>query len=420
MSRLLKRFSRSLALFLLLLTGILLIHLNLGLFYAPAFTGQGVDKGLVQTLRFLRAEIRTGAAEKMQGFYPEGYFFMHMMYGLSWCEVAGSLSKKDVLYQEAMLEIAAAESAVNSPKGKSVFTRDLPIPYGVFYKGWSTYLLGKKIGLTGGRHADSTDLDRFGWNCADIATQFLNDKPVFPESYPRQSWPCDAVVGMACLALYDKTLDTNLYAGIIASWMKRLRTKLDSNGLVPHSVDYVSGNVWEAARGSSTSLMLNFWKEIDTAFAKEQFTLYKRHFLAYRFGLPGIREYPKGTSGNGDVDSGPVLLGIGGSASVVGLRTMALYGEKDIAVGLRNAFEVFGCSHSNGEEKYYLFGQLPMADAFIAWANSVACTKQKELKAEGFWKLRFQFYTGIVLVLIWFLGRRFPPRKRAKVLMLRH
>jgi hypothetical protein len=397
MSRLLKQTGRFAALSFFLLIGLILIHINLGLFYAPSYSSDGIDKGQLENLRSLKTSIREDAPSKMQAIYPEGYFFMHVMYGLSWCEVAASTAQNSDLYKEAIKEIEASDSAISSEKGRRVFSKDLPIPYGVFYTGWSTYLLGKKIGLSGGRKCDSLDLDRFMRNCADIATQFLSDHPVYPESYPGLCWPSDAAVGASCLALYDRVLDTNLYAHILGSWMKRVKKKLHDHALVPHSVMTGSDEVKEGPRGSSTSLMLCFWKEIDTAFAREQFAIYRQRFLDYRFGLPGIREYPKGFEGDGDVDSGPVLLGIGGSASVVGLRTLTLYGEKDAAVGLRNCLETFGCSHSNGKEKFYLFGQLPMADAFIAWANSAACTRQKAPEAGGFWRLEFQLYSLIVL-----------------------
>ena len=113
-------------------------------------------------------------------------------------------------------------------------------------------------------------------------------------------------------------------------------------------------------------------------------------FLDSRFGLPGIREVRNGLSGGEDIDSGPVIFNIGGAASVVGLRTMALYGETTAAVGLRNSIEAFGMAMESDGKKKYLFGKLPMADAFIAWANSTEPVKSKMLVAEESWKGRFR------------------------------
>ena len=44
---------------------------------------------------------------------------------------------------------------------------------------------------------------------------------------------------------------------------------------------------------------------------------YKKHFIEYKFGLPAVREYPIGMDSQGDVDSGPVILGIGTSAIAI-------------------------------------------------------------------------------------------------------
>jgi hypothetical protein len=117
--------------------------------------------------------------------------------------------------------------------------------------------------------------------------------------------------------------------------------------------------------------MLCLLPEIDSMFAEEQFVLYEQYFVTARLGLPGIREYPAGIDGNGDIDSGPVIWGIGGAASVVGQRAAAANGREDLYVGLRNSLEAFGAAYPLFGKKKYLFGQLPMADAFIAWGNAV-------------------------------------------------
>jgi len=40
--------------------------------------------------------------------------------------------------------------------------------------------------------------------------------------------------------------------------------------------------------------MLNFLYEIDPSFAKQQFEIFDDLFKDSRFGLPGIRQYPRG------------------------------------------------------------------------------------------------------------------------------
>lgn len=142
-------------------------------------------------------------------------------------------------------------------------------------------------------------------------------------------------------------------------------------------------------------------KEIDEEFAVEQFQKYKTHFLDWRWGMPGIREYPKGSTGHGDVDSGPVIFEIGGAASIVGQRTMGAYGDWLHYKGLGNCIEAFGVGNKSNEGKQYLFGQLPMADAFIAWSNSIE-KSEITLNQKEYWRLKTQLLSlFVVLMLVW-------------------
>src|SRR4051794_26712074 len=45
------------------------------------------DSGARRQLAFLRAELGDGAGERAQELFPEGYFFLHALYGLAWVDV---------------------------------------------------------------------------------------------------------------------------------------------------------------------------------------------------------------------------------------------------------------------------------------------------------------------------------------------
>ena len=134
------------------------------------------------------------------------------------------------------------------------------------------------------------------------------------------------LVSVASLSLHDKLFEPK-YAQTIRDWLEKVKNQYDVNGMIPHSVRPSDGRPIEKARGSSQALMLIFLRDIDQQLASDQFKLFKEKFIDTKFGLTGIREYPKGEFGMGDVDSGPVVFGFGGAATIVGMQTLFLYGR---------------------------------------------------------------------------------------------
>jgi hypothetical protein len=178
---------------------------------------------------------------------------------------------------------------------------------------------------------------------------------------------------------------------------------LDIHGMIPHSVHSSDGSVNENARGSSMALMLIFLQDIDFHFAQEQFQLFKENFVDTKFGLTGIREYPKGESGTGDIDSGPVIFGFGGAATIVGMQTLSRYGEHEESLKIRNAIEALSFSQQNEQKKTYFFGALPIADGFIAWSHAGMNERDVQVSFIHF-RLSSIFAFVLISALFWVLA----------------
>ena len=378
-----------------------LIAFNLSLFYKPKFIKHGnhrINKGLLAQLRHLKAELHSGAADEMQGQYPEGFIFMNALYALSWAELATCLPPQDTLYKAANCEIDWALKEMDSEKGKRPFPEDGTPAYGIFYRGWTNYVLGRKLKLSPREGWDTLSVRQFHQNCEEIVSAFETSNSPFLESYSRACWPADMTVAMASVAIHNELYPDSYNAAMI-DWLGKVKLRTDTLGLIPHASNWLTGHVRQPARGSSQSLILNFLWEIDSVYAMSKFRIYKKAFQDYRLGLPAIREFPKGTDGKGDIDSGPVIWGMGGSASIVGQRVMAIYNEPNIAIGIRNSIETFGVGRTKAGKKEYLFGKLPMADAFIAWSNSIEACRENRLKASAYWQWKVQLGSFLLLVL---------------------
>jgi len=389
---------------------VFLIYLNLRLYDPPVcdpVSGGYVPEGVLQQLHFLRRVLREEkAAEEMQLLYPEGYVFTHALYALAWCDVMEHLPPESVPWQEGMREIAFSLNALDAPAGRAVFNPDLPLTCGAFYRGWTAYVRGRYLRLRPAAEQDSLVVRQFRDECSAIATAIGRSQQPWLESYHHLAWPADNIVCLAALALHDRIVEPRFEA-VRAEWLGRIKNSLDPQyGLIPHGFDPEAGRPLEGVRGSSQSLMLCFLPDIDSSFAAAQYHIFRNNFLAWRLGLPGIREYPRGSMGMGDIDSGPVVLGIGGAASIVGIRAAVQYGDWEVAMALRGGVHALLLPQNDREEQCYLFGQLPVLDAFMAWSTVGLCEADRQVT--GNWRWKCQLISVMLLCgAVFLLGRRY-------------
>lgn len=382
---------------LIFLVCLLLIYLNVRLFYQPTYT-EGINKDVHYQLNYLGTMLEKGGGKLAQEKYPEGFIFLNVLYGLTWADFIAELPSTHPTRVLGLKKINWILDELDSQYARMNFPYALTPKRGIFYLGWKNYLLGQKLLLHAPLDPPSEQYEQFKEQSKQIYTAYKTSGKTYLESYKGLAWPADNVVAIASLRLYNQ-LDTPIYQNFVEEWLRQVEQHLDTTtGLIPHEVDFETGEVIEGAKGSSQSLMLNFLLDLDTTFARKQFEKYQKQFLDYRFGLPGIREYPKGKKGMEDVDSGPIILEIGGAASLVGQRTMALYNQTETAIGLRNCIESFGVAYTSNEEKRYVLGMEPIADAFIAWANVVPI--QAAEKRVGNWRWTFQLLSLTILVFL--------------------
>jgi hypothetical protein len=109
---------------------------------------------------------------------------------------------------------------------------------------------------------------------------------------------------------------------------------------------------------------------VDPSLARQQYDILRENFVSYTWGVPGVREYPHGVDGPGDIDSGPIVLGFSGPATVVGAGAAIANGDEDLATALLATAEVAGFPIEIAGRRRYAGGYLPVGDAFLAWARS--------------------------------------------------
>lgn len=357
-----------------IIIGMILLYIIWKWNYTPTFVHDEkstYNASVYAQLQFLKSESNNGAAARLQNDYPEGYVLFYSIYGLTWAEFIKNLKKDNDKYEEGISEIEKSLTALKDSITLSRFHQNLPLEYGAFYRGWTNYLLGKYLDILPSKNKKKQDVLTFKKNCSDIACALDKYKHPFLETYTESSWPADVVVAMASLKLHDNLFDDE-YAKSINKWMSDIMSHLDPDtDLIPHLIDGNSGRMLQGARGSSQSLMLPFLFELDTILAKGHYEIYKARFLFENYGVYGIYEFPDGTKMESDVDSGPVIFGLGASATIASQRTFYVFGDRKYSKRIRNQNEITGFPITIHNKKRFLAGKMLMADVFIAWANSL-------------------------------------------------
>lgn len=318
------------------------------------------DDVRTEQVRFLESALAGGAGPDMQALFPEGYFFTHVLTGLAAAQPAAPGDA------DALRLARTTLAALDSPAGRAPFPATATPEFGVFHAGWSL-ALAVEVARLSGAPDDRADVAR---RATGIADALAADQDGFLEAYPGQVWPCDTVVAVAALARAQAVAPDPRVGALVADWPARAAVVRDpATGLLPHRLD-ADGSVLEGPRASSQALMQAFLPDIDPGGAAADYRRFVAAFVVREGGLVGVREYPVGTEGEGDVDSGPLVAGVSLSASAVTLGAAHRQGDTALAGALDAEAELLALPVPWFDGRRYGLGLLPVADAFLAWARA--------------------------------------------------
>lgn len=296
------------------------------------------------------------APAAMQQLFPEGALFQHVLTALA---VARDEQRPA---NERLAVVREAMDALAQPTISSPFAGCAELDRGIFYEGWLLHLrvaaatLGDQEALAAARSS------------AQRILQAVAANP-FPESYRGGRWPVDTVVALGAVASLDRLDPVAGLPAALDAWRTRSASGLDpATGLLAHRVGADDAPL-EGARGSSQSLIQVFWPLVDPAGAPASWRAFLRSFAVTTAGLVGIREYPVGVEAQGDVDSGPLILGVSLSSSAVAVAAARAHGDLAMAEGLLREAELLGLPLELPDGRRYAFGLLPVGDAFLAWSR---------------------------------------------------
>jgi hypothetical protein len=198
-----------------------------------------------------------------------------------------------------------------------------------------------------------------------LASRSLRDPHLHAASYnkARSRWPADQTATLASLGRTDRAHGTHLLEKPAAAWRAYMLSKaMDQDLGLPWSEVTGSARTAREPRGCALSLQTRYLHEFDDALARQWWTAYRRRFLVEHLGLAGFREWPPGRDRKADVDSGPIVDGVGAAASGLGIAAARAMGDESLANQIERTARVVGlvASHMRGAQ-----GALPEAIRYL-------------------------------------------------------
>ena len=200
----------------------------------------------------------------------------------------------------------------------------------LFYRFLRISAMGSYTHLTGDRRLVKT----LGSEVDSLSTELAASPTGLLEDYPGECYPGDVVAAIAAIRRADAVLGTDHSAFVERALRAFQPPQVGAYGLPPFMASAASGMAEAEPRGCGNSYILNFAPEIWPATARDWYRSYDAQYWQRGMGIAGFREFsrdtPKSETFN-DVDSGPVILGFGVSASAFGVGAARVNGHMDQA-----------------------------------------------------------------------------------------
>lgn len=193
------------------------------------------------------------------------------------------------------------------------------------------------------------------------------DTELMPETYPGERYPVDVSAAVASVGEWARVTG-RAEPPVLARWRAAVRERWIVDGILVQSVA-ADGHPLDRPRGSGTFLASWFLSRWDRTFARELYEGGRDALLVTVGPLAAMREYPPGVDGNGDIDSGPIVGGMGVSATGFAIGAGLAAGDPDTAALLSRTATVVGQPHTEGGVTHWAagsaLGSAPLADAIL-------------------------------------------------------
>jgi len=184
------------------------------------------------------------------------------------------------------------------------------------------------------------------------------------ETYPGEAYPPDMAMVAGSIALHDCAVGRPERA-FMPVWRAAFRRYIDADsGLLYQAASARTGATIGPPRGSGTAVAAYATSFLDRTLSRQLFDGLQRQSLSV-LGFGVMREYPPGQAGAGDIDSGPVWLGVGVSATGFALAGARLHGDEALFSELYRTVDLFGVPLREEEGAWHFMSGGPLGNAIL-------------------------------------------------------
>lgn len=310
------------------------------------------NRSIENQINYLSNILDNGYDNELQNRYPEGKLFSNAILAISTIEYC---NKKENFGKKYSTIVDRCIQRIQSHRATQHFNPNLIPKYGMFYNGWlnlvcSTYKesqLFKYSNMQANVRETSSKIENRIYNT-------LSDRMRLLDSYAGASWPADNLVAISSIS----------HDSLQAAWIKVIfKTATHDSGLIHHE-----GSEPSVIRGSSNALITYCLGQSEYRDIEKYNEVFHSVFIDEYLAVQLVKENEDG-SNSMDVDSGPVVLGYGVSATIMNIKTQASLGNTQSKFTWA-AMNTIALPVNVFNKKYYLLKKEPMLDLFMLWAST--------------------------------------------------
>jgi len=198
------------------------------------------------------------------------------------------------------------------------------------------------------------------------------------ETYPGEAYTPDMAIVAGSIALHDCAAG-RAERSFMPSFRAELARYIEpSSGFLYQAANAANGEPLDAPRGSGTALAAYALSFVDARLSERLYASVRRHAVT-PLGFGMVREYPKGRGGGGDIDSGPVLFGLGVSATGFALAGARLHADHELFTALYRTVDLVGVPVSGGGGLHFMSGG-PLGNAILLAMTSASFDWRKHCR----------------------------------------